>query len=75
MPIPQVTIPMPAGVISETCCNDGFAQGVISRPIQTERLLRRPSFTLFWASRIFSALGFQVASVGSFTQRLEALMR
>ena len=32
-------------------------------PIQTERLLRRPSFTLFWASRIFSALGFQVASV------------
>ena len=32
-------------------------------PIQTERLLQRPNFTLFWASRIFSALGFQVASV------------
>jgi MFS family permease len=26
-------------------------------------LLRHPSFRLFWASRIFSALGFQVASV------------
>jgi MFS family permease len=26
-------------------------------------LLRHPSFILFWASRIFSALGFQVASV------------
>jgi MFS family permease len=32
-------------------------------PIQPERLLRHPSFPLFWASRIFSALGFQVASV------------
>jgi MFS family permease len=32
-------------------------------PIQTERLLRHPSFILFWVSRIFSVLGFQVASV------------
>src|SRR5258705_11930441 len=32
-------------------------------PTQPERLLRHPSFTLFWASRIFSSLGFQVASV------------
>jgi MFS family permease len=28
-----------------------------------ESLLRHPSFVLFWVSRIFSALGFQVASV------------
>jgi MFS family permease len=34
-----------------------------SQPIQPEPLLRHPGFTLFWASRIFSALGFQVASV------------
>jgi len=33
------------------------------RPIQPEPLLRYQSFTLFWVSRIFSALGFQVASV------------
>jgi MFS family permease len=32
-------------------------------PIQTERLLRHSSFILFWVSRIFSTLGFQVASV------------
>ncbi len=31
--------------------------------MQSERLVRHPSFILFWASRIFSALGFQVASV------------
>jgi MFS family permease len=31
--------------------------------IQPERLLRHPSFILFWVSRIFSVLGFQVASV------------
>jgi MFS family permease len=34
-----------------------------SLPTQPERLLRHPSFTLFWASRVFSALGFQIASV------------
>ena len=34
-----------------------------SLPIQPERLLRHSSFKLFWISRIFSALGFQVASV------------
>jgi MFS family permease len=34
-----------------------------SLSIQPERLLRHPSFLLFWASRVFSALGFQVASV------------
>jgi MFS family permease len=33
------------------------------RPTQPEPLFRHPGFTLFWASRIFSALGFQVASV------------
>jgi hypothetical protein len=32
-------------------------------PIQTERLLWHSSFILFWVSRIFSTLGFQVASV------------
>jgi MFS family permease len=31
--------------------------------IPPDRLLRHPSFTLFWTARIFSALGFQVASV------------
>src|ERR1700730_4618311 len=36
---------------------------LLSLPIQPERLLRHSSFKLFWASRIFSALGFQVASV------------
>jgi MFS family permease len=33
------------------------------RPTESESLLRHPSFALFWVSRIFSALGFQVASV------------
>jgi MFS family permease len=33
------------------------------RPIQPEALFRHPGFTLFWVSRIFSSLGFQVASV------------
>ena len=32
-------------------------------PTKPERLLRHPSFSLFWVSRIFSALGIQVASV------------
>ncbi len=32
-------------------------------PQQPERLLQHPGFSLFWVSRIFSALGFQVASV------------
>jgi MFS family permease len=32
-------------------------------PIQPEPLFRHPGFTLFWASRIFSSLGLQVASV------------
>jgi MFS family permease len=34
-----------------------------SLPIKPERLLRHPSFILFWASRTFSALGFQIAAV------------
>jgi MFS family permease len=33
------------------------------QPIQPEPLFRHPGFTLFWASRIFSSLGFQMASV------------
>jgi MFS family permease len=32
-------------------------------PTPSESLLRHPGFTLFWVSRIFSSLGFQVASV------------
>jgi MFS family permease len=33
------------------------------QPQHPDALLRHPGFTLFWVSRIFSALGFQVASV------------
>jgi MFS family permease len=33
------------------------------RSTQPEPLFRHPGFTLFWVSRIFSSLGFQVASV------------